>query len=207
MNLKTCTKCNTEMPATLEFFYKNAGGKFGVTPRCKACVNEDNKASHEKRMAKNPDHVRALANARAKKSYHGNLETNRQRQCDHQKTRREDPIKGEIIKARKRAGGAGLTPEEVEAIRQRQGNLCAICEDPEPTDLDHCHTSGKVRWLLCTHCNRALGAFRDRPDLMRKAADMLENMEESPQFVQDFNQLSYADQQELLTGKRPEPKY
>lgn len=177
MDHKTCTKCNTELPATLEFFYKNAGGKFGVTPRCKSCVNKDNKASHEKRLAENPKHIRALANARAKKSYHGNLEVNRQRHCDHQKSRREDPIKGAIIKARKRAGGAGLTPEEVEAIRQSQGNLCAICEDPAPTDLDHCHTSGKVRWLLCKHCNRALGAFRDRPDLMRKAASMLESLQ------------------------------
>lgn len=174
MNLKTCTKCKNELPATLENFYKNAGGKFGVTPRCKPCVNEDNMASHAKRLAAAPDKIREQANARAKKSYHNNLEKNRERQCLHQKARREDPIKGEVIKARKRADGAGLTPEEIETIRQNQGNLCAICEDPEPTDLDHCHTSGKVRWLLCKHCNRALGAFRDRSDLMRKAANMLD---------------------------------
>lgn len=177
MNLKTCTKCKKELPATLEHFYKNAGGKFGVTPRCKPCVNEDNKASHKKRMAKNPEHIRTLANARSQKSYYKNLEANQERQRVHQKARREDPVKGGIIKARKRAGGAGLSPEEVEAIRQNQGNLCAICEAPDPTDLDHCHKSGKVRWLLCTHCNRALGAFRDRPDLMRKAASMLDSLQ------------------------------
>ena len=46
--LKTCRKCLKEFPATLEFFYKNSGSKFGVTPRCKACVNQDNAASHAK---------------------------------------------------------------------------------------------------------------------------------------------------------------
>lgn len=177
MDHKICRKCGTEKPATLEFFYKNAGGKFGLTPRCKPCVNEDNEESHKRRLAANPEKVRAQASARSKKSYHKNLEVNQERQRVHQKARRENPVKGEIIKARKRAGGAGLSPEEVEAIRQNQGNLCAICEDPDPTDLDHCHKTGKVRWLLCTHCNRALGAFRDRPDLMRKAASMLESIQ------------------------------
>lgn len=174
MNHKTCTKCGTVKPATLEFFYKNAGGKFGVTPRCKPCVNEDNMESHKRRLAAEPDKVRAQATARTKRSYHKNLAVNQERQRVHQKARREDPVKGEIIKARKRAGGAGLSPEEIKQLRVQQNNCCAICEDPDPSDLDHCHSTGAVRWLLCKHCNRALGAFRDRPDLMRKAADMLE---------------------------------
>ena len=137
-------------------------------------MNEDNEASYKRRLEADPEKVRAQATARAKKSYHKNLAVNQQRQRVHQKARREDPVKGKIIKARKRAGRAGLSPEQIEQIRQQQNNCCAICEDPDPTDLDHCHTSGEVRWLLCSHCNRALGAFRDRPDLMRKTAAMLE---------------------------------
>ena len=176
MQDKMCTKCKQTMPATLEFFYKNSGGKFGVTPRCKPCVNKDNMVSHAKRMAADPEKIRKQGNARAKKSYNANLEKNRERQNFHQKVRREDPIKGSIIKARKRAGGAGLTPEEINSIRQSQDNMCAICEAPDPTDLDHCHTSGKVRWLLCNHCNRGLGAFRDTPSLLRKAAKLLESL-------------------------------
>lgn len=183
MQLKTCRKCGAEKPATLEFFYKNTGGKFGVTPRCKPCVSEDNEAAHKRRLEADPEKVRAQAAARAKKSYHNNLAVNQERQRVHQKARREDPVKGEIIRARKRADGAGLTPEQIEQIRQQQGNLCAICDDPDPTDLDHCHTPGDVRWLLCKHCNRALGAFRDRPDLMRKAADMLEARQTKSSFL------------------------
>lgn len=178
MNIKTCTKCLKGFPATLEFFYKNAGGKFGVTPRCKPCVNADNAACHQKRMEKAPERVRAQASARSGRHYHRNLEQSRARACIGALKARQDPVRGEAIKARKRAGGAGLSPEEIEAIRTQQGNLCAICEDPDPTDLDHCHASGKVRWLLCKHCNRGLGAFRDNPGFLRKAATLLEQITE-----------------------------
>lgn len=173
---KTCRKCGKAFPATLEFFYKNSGGKFGITPRCKSCVNEDNAASHAKRLARDPDKVRAQASARTKKHYHKDLEKGRERARKSAAKARKDPKKYEKIRARKRAAGAGLTPEEIEAIRVRQDNKCAICDSPNPNDLDNCHTSGKVRWLLCNHCNRGLGAFKDSPVLLRKAAVMLETV-------------------------------
>ena len=174
MQTKCCTKCNIFFPATCGYFYKNSSGKFGLTPRCKSCVNADNKLSHEKRLANNPERIRALAANRAKKSYQKNLDANRARQREYQLKNRLDPIKGALIKARKRADGAGLSPEEIQIIRDIQDNKCAICEEPNPTDLDHCHNTNKIRWLLCRHCNRGLGAFKDQPDLLRKAATLLE---------------------------------
>ena len=176
MQEKTCTKCGNTFPATLEFFYKNSGGKHGVTPRCKSCVNADNLAGHAKRLAASPEKVKALANARSKKHYHGNLEKARNVARASATKARQDPTKYAKIQSRKRAGGAGLSVEEIQVIRDKQGNACAICNAPNPTDLDHCHATGTVRWLLCTHCNRGLGAFRDSPELLKKAADMLKTM-------------------------------
>lgn len=49
---------------------------------------------------------------------------------------------------------------------------CEICGNPA-TDIDHCHTSGKVRGRLCTNCNNGLGRFLDSEVLLRKAADYL----------------------------------
>lgn len=36
--------------------------------------------------------------------------------------------------------------------------------------VDHDHTSGKVRGLLCGRCNAGVGYFRDDPALMEQAA-------------------------------------
>lgn len=177
MQVKTCTKCTIEFPATVEYFYKHTSGKYGLTPRCKSCVNADNKLSNEKSLKANPERVRALANIRAKRNYHKDVEKNRKKQRDYQLLYRLDPVKNAVIKARKRADGAGLSPEEIQIIRDNQGNKCAICGDENPTDLDHCHKTRQVRWLLCKHCNRGLGAFKDNPELLRKAAKMLEDQQ------------------------------
>ena len=108
---KLCRKCKNTFPATFEFFYKNLGGKYGLTPRCKSCVNEDNKISHEKRLATNPEKVKAQASARTKRHYHKDLERGRERARTSAAKARQDPDKYKKIQARKRAGGAGLTPK------------------------------------------------------------------------------------------------
>lgn len=52
---------------------------------------------------------------------------------------------------------------------------CQICneEDRRELSVDHCHSTGKVRGLLCDNCNKGLGLFRDREDLLNKAVDYL----------------------------------
>lgn len=54
-----------------------------------------------------------------------------------------------------------------------QEGVCAICREPpgvEALNVDHCHTTGKIRGLLCRPCNHGLGFFRD--DLNRLAGAM-----------------------------------
>lgn len=69
--------------------------------------------------------------------------------------------------------------DEVEYHRMRnaQGGICLICEEaPLSVQLavDHCHTTGAVRGLLCKQCNYAMGQFRDDPARIRRAAQFLE---------------------------------
>ena len=40
--------------------------------------------------------------------------------------------------------------------------------------VDHDHKTGKLRGILCSQCNTALGMVRDSPDVLRRAADYLE---------------------------------
>jgi hypothetical protein len=56
----------------------------------------------------------------------------------------------------------GISWREWGALLVAQSGRCAICSDPMPDPhVDHCHETGAVRGLLCSACNRGLGAFRD----------------------------------------------
>lgn len=62
----------------------------------------------------------------------------------------------------------GLTEASYAAMLAAQGGVCAICREPQDfraLAVDHCHTTGRVRALLCCDCNLRLGWFeklRDR---------------------------------------------
>ena len=63
----------------------------------------------------------------------------------------------------------GITYIDYLAMYEEQEGCCAICKKPSPhkerdLSVDHCHESGKVRGLLCLHCNTALGHFKDNID-------------------------------------------
>lgn len=70
----------------------------------------------------------------------------------------------------------GITSEEYEAMLKTQNGVCAICFKPQTSRhsdylyVDHDHVSGKVRGLLCTHCNMGLGQLKDDPEIMEEAA-------------------------------------
>ncbi len=74
----------------------------------------------------------------------------------------------------------GLTLEDYNNKVKEQDHKCAICKCDE-TDafkgllfVDHCHTTGTVRGLLCHHCNTALGKFRDSKEILTSAIDYVE---------------------------------
>lgn len=70
----------------------------------------------------------------------------------------------------------GITPEQFYEMLARQGGRCAICLLPftkEP-HIDHDHVTKRVRGLLCSEHNLALGLFKDNPDWLRAAAAYIE---------------------------------
>ncbi|MDT0451319.1 endonuclease VII domain-containing protein [Streptomyces hesseae] len=77
----------------------------------------------------------------------------------------------------------GLTQEELQALMEQQGGVCAICLAARPEHVDHDHETGAVRGVLCFSCNAALGQLKDRPDAARRAADYLEGNVWKPTLV------------------------
>lgn len=71
------------------------------------------------------------------------------------------------------------------ALKQIKADVqeCVICGDAGPLVVDHDHTTGKVRGMLCNHCNRGLGHFRDRPDLLEFARMYLLADKDDPEWV------------------------
>lgn len=69
-----------------------------------------------------------------------------------------------------------LSKEEYDALLKKQNNVCAICalSCTKSLAVDHCHTTGKVRGLLCNNCNRGIGHLKELTNL-RKAIEYLEN--------------------------------
>ena len=71
----------------------------------------------------------------------------------------------------------GITPDDYYRMLAEQGGGCATCGSKSPGDrhyrksgkmeffsIDHCHTTGKVRGLLCVACNTAIGLIKDSPE-------------------------------------------
>lgn len=70
----------------------------------------------------------------------------------------------------------GITMAEYQALSDAQDGRCAICgaqPNGKALAVDHCHSSAKVRGLLCSSCNTAIGLLKDSPGLLRKAIDYL----------------------------------
>ena len=67
----------------------------------------------------------------------------------------------------------GITEADVEALKMKQGGLCAVCRTAQAKHVDHDHATGKVRGILCFNCNGGLGQFKDRIDRLQQAIDYL----------------------------------
>ena len=83
-----------------------------------------------------------------------------------------------VSELKKQAAQYGLTVDDYNQMFAEQKGCCKIChkhqsEFKERLSIDHCHTSGKVRGLLCNKCNRGLGFFDDSIALIQSALTYL----------------------------------
>jgi hypothetical protein len=70
----------------------------------------------------------------------------------------------------------GITSDQLQRMIASVGGVCEICQKPPSRSrlfVDHCHSSKRVRGLLCSPCNLGLGSFRDDIDTLRRAIHYL----------------------------------
>ena len=157
---KVCVKCNVLKPAS-DFSNNKARKCDGLTTWCKECRNK----KRAEWALKNRDKIRAY---------------------DRKFSQRPDI---RLIKTQakwkssgyKNADGTWFKWHDYNVLLAQQNGRCAICGTAEIKSktsknlhIDHDHSNGIVRWLLCNFCNPMLGYSRDNPSILRKAAQMLE---------------------------------
>lgn len=146
---KTCNKCATLK--SIDQFFKDKAMSDGHSSICKACKKETvYKWRQENRLVYN-----ALA----------------------VKWRDKNPDKQHATDIKR---NYGLSIEDYNKMLMAQGMQCALCDtqhDPSKKRgrlyVDHCHTTGKVRALLCSAHNSMLGYAEDQIDTLQKAIDYL----------------------------------
>jgi hypothetical protein len=86
----------------------------------------------------------------------------------------------------------GISIDEYYKKLAKQKKVCAICSKScssgKNLAVDHCHTSGRIRGLLCGKCNLGLGLFKDdvilldtaKKYLLKYRKSLCENQEKSP---------------------------
>ncbi len=157
---RTCTRCGLWKQLS-EFFVNkkrlhHAGG--GVFTECRVCVALRVKAKRKE----NPDGVRRQERESWKRRFH---------------------VNGEKKRKRSRLwvlAQMGMTHDDFVKLHEAQNKQCAICchaveivragrDNSNAACLDHDHTTGKVRGILCTSCNVSLGRFKDSVEVLESA--------------------------------------
>lgn len=146
---RTCSKCKNELPLS-SYTPSDRSNRY---PYCRKCRNKSTK----------------LTKLRHPETYEKYKQKNK-------------------LKYRERAliKKYNLTLEAYRTIHDQQNGVCKICEQPETAlqpngidikDLcvDHCHSTGKIRGLLCHGCNAGIGHFQDNTEKLRKAIIYLDD--------------------------------
>lgn len=140
--MKICTKCGRQLR---EDQFARAGNRYGSERRsyCKDCGNAATREYGQANKARRNERLREW--------------------------RRKNPeaARAKDIRARLKRK-YGLTPDDVEVMREAQDGRCLICGVEGSLFVDHCHATGRVRGLLCPSCNTFLGRVEANREILAR---------------------------------------
>lgn len=200
METKTCTACKETKPLT-EFYIRNGkpnGGKckacFRITQKAGMMKPPKLQTPSGTKWCQDCKTILPIAEFWANKNFHDGLDRmcrgcryarhrawaneNRPRLAEAQTRRyQSDPERYADYELKKKYG---IAPGTYDAMLADQGGVCAICNasDPGGTRLkrfhvDHDHTTGQIRGLLCAKCNTGIGQMRHSKQILLDAITYL----------------------------------
>ena len=158
--MRVCTLC--EKPKPLTDFYRNKKSEDGYLRRCKECMSDIAFLQYNGVTKLEAD------------NHHCEI-------CGKKMVYRKNRDIRMCYECRKTAYGQrfkkfGLTPYEYAVMRDNQDGLCAGCRKSAPYyHVDHDHSTGVVRGLLCQPCNMALGLLKDSKVTLSRLINYLPN--------------------------------
>ena len=150
-----CTKCG-KVKSYKEFTPSPAHPSTGLSSHCRQCTAERSKDYRDRKKAGSPQ--RGFLKEEGPNG----------RWSDPNYQHREKMFKK-----------YGIRVEDYNRMFAQQKGCCAICGRHQSVfkkklNIDHNHTTGKVRGLLCINCNHGIGQFKDSQELLLKAHKYLE---------------------------------
>ena len=138
---------------------------------------------HRTWRTKNKEHLHQYQEANKEKR----KEQNRKRYASHRDEMKEDAKRwrqNNKEKCRQTNWNSrlkmtyGITSDEYNKVLAEQNGCCAICGNPNAEykrrlHIDHNHSTGKIRGLLCVRCNSGLGNFQENLLLLDKAKEYI----------------------------------
>lgn len=173
---KKCSLCKSEKPHSE--FYPSKTTNDHLVSRCKPCSRKvasnwsqsnPRRASQRSRdwAKNNPDKVSAYRTMWGKK----NKDKIRKYKSDWVARNPGKDLNSRLMYTR------GITLDDYNNMLTAQRGVCAICKkisnDGRRLCVDHCHSTNRVRGLLCTYCNTAIGLFKDDVTLLSNAIKYL----------------------------------
>lgn len=177
---RPCSRC--KFIKSLDDFDVNPSGYLGHDSECSECKRRRGELYRRSKGIKAPRIVSILTNSSGEATH---------RECSRCKEMLSvkqfnkhklaylgvHPYCKECSSARHLMGKYGMTPEDKSHMYLLQNNCCATClefVELVKIHVDHCHKTGKVRGLLCSACNKALGLLKDNPQRCMNMAAYLQ---------------------------------
>jgi hypothetical protein len=157
---RQCTGCGVVKPNTADFFYAKAawkGRRATLMSRCCDCHNKLGSAYRNQRKKVDPEGLRVKEREATRK---------------HREQQKEkDPLRIEAKAQWRRwhlRAHWDMSPEDFDALLAQQNNACALCGTNDPGRkgwvIDHCHSTDRIRGILCTKCNTGVGLLGDNEE-------------------------------------------
>jgi hypothetical protein len=153
--MKVCKTCNIEKPLS-EYHIAQKPGYVGTD-------------GYERKTTIYKAHCKECCRKKQISKYHDLTP-------EEKKSRRDKygPKDPDYLKRYKLKNNYGLTLEEFSGMILEQNSCCKICkENMDNPQVDHCHTTGKVRGLLCRDCNISLGLLKENTQTLHNMIEYI----------------------------------